>query len=216
MKTKKDFESLKSNPQSVSQDEVKGIVTEVSKLITLPSDISPILATVNDPAKLKERQPFFKDAEVGDKVLMYTNVNDPAQRKAYLYRPSTKQLLNVAPISIGNTIQPQEDAFSVEIRNGTTTPALEDRMQILLGQVFPKATVATKGNSTKKYDKSVIVKVNASDDLAKKVSQLFNAELVTLPAGEKAPGNVDLMILLGGKAEAAASGSPEASKSAGQ
>ncbi len=189
---------------SAGEEEVAAVVTEVSKLIKLPDGITPTLATVSDASTLKERQPFFADAENGDKVLLYANATDPAQRKAYLYRPSSKQLLNVAPINIGGQVQPQQDEFSMEIRNGTEFEDLEGRMEELLSRVFPNATVPASGPAASQYENSMLVQVNASDELTEKVSQLFNVEVVDLPAGEADPGSVDFLLLLGSSEEAAA------------
>lgn len=200
LQTRKELDELKANPQIAGQEEVQAIVDEVSKLIALPDGVTPTLATVNNAENLRERQPFFQSAENGDKVLLYSNATDPTQRKAYLYRPSSKQLLNVAPITIGgNQLQAQEDEFSVVVRNATGREGLEDQMEQLLGQVFPNATVTEKGAATNKdYEKIYLVQVNASDELAQKVGDLFGIEVVDLPEGEADPGDVDMMILLGG------------------
>ena len=89
---------LKNNPQNQNQAqaEVKDMVARVSQLILLPTGEDPTLATVVDPDKLKD-QPFFANAQKGDKVLIYTNA-----RKAILYNPTTNKIVDVAPISIGN------------------------------------------------------------------------------------------------------------------
>jgi len=87
---------LKKNPQQVSQEEVQQLVDKVSKLMVLPEGETPTVATVNDPEKLKD-QPFFSKAQVGDKVLIYTNA-----KKAILYNPATNKIVDVAPVNIGN------------------------------------------------------------------------------------------------------------------
>lgn len=173
MQTRNKLNQIEENPTADAQAELDEILNEVSSLITLPEGITPILATVNNADSLKERQAFFKDAQNGDKLLMYTTATEVADRKAYLFRPETKQLINVAPINVGGQIQAQEDEFSMDIRNGTETDGLEDQMESLLGRVFPNASVATKGIASGTYDQSMLVKVNASDEVANKVSQLF-------------------------------------------
>lgn len=86
---------LKKDPQILAQQEAQNLVTQVSRLIVLPDGETPTIATVSDPEKLKD-QPFFKNAQVGDKVLIYTNA-----KKAILYNPSTDKIVEVAPINIG-------------------------------------------------------------------------------------------------------------------
>lgn len=89
------YQSLtKTQPQT--QDEVAALIAQVGQLIELPPE-TPTVATITDVEKLKN-QPFFAQAENGDKVLVYT-----LARKAILYRPSTNKVIEVAPLSIGAT-----------------------------------------------------------------------------------------------------------------
>ena len=64
----------------------------VKKQIELPTNEEPILATVSD-SNMLQNQDFFKDAKNGDRILLY-----PKHKKAYLYRPSEKKVLAVAPL----------------------------------------------------------------------------------------------------------------------
>lgn len=91
------YSSLKTDPQKVAQQEVQALLAKVGNLIVLPTDEQPTVATVADPAKLKD-QPFFARAQVGDKVLIYTNA-----RKAILYNPTSDKIVEVAPLNIGAT-----------------------------------------------------------------------------------------------------------------
>ena len=62
----------------------------------LPTGETPTIATVTDASKLKD-QAFFTNAVTGDKVLIYTNA-----KKAFLYRPSTNKIINIAPVNLGS------------------------------------------------------------------------------------------------------------------
>ena len=86
---------LKNNPQISIQKEVKSVVAEISKIMILPVGEDPTVATVADPEKLKG-QSFFVNAKKDDKVLIYTNA-----KKAILYRPSERKIVEVAPLNIG-------------------------------------------------------------------------------------------------------------------
>jgi len=81
------------NPDAIAQQQVKDTVADVSKVLVLPTDETPTLATVADPEKLKD-QPFFAHAQAGDVVLIYSNA-----KRAILWRPSTKQVVEVSPLN---------------------------------------------------------------------------------------------------------------------
>ena len=70
------------------------LIEKIGKLILLPSGEQPTIATVSDKSQLST-QPFFANALDGDKVLVYANA-----KKAILYRPSTNQVIEVAPVNI--------------------------------------------------------------------------------------------------------------------
>lgn len=86
---------------SISTEELAGIeleklVKEVGVLIELPPGEDPTVATVTDP-NLLNGQEFFKNSTTGDKVLIY-----PKARKAFLYSPTKKKLIEVAPLGDQN------------------------------------------------------------------------------------------------------------------
>ena len=92
-----------NNPEKTAQEETQRLIDQMSQLIALPeADIAngePTLATVQDKEKLKDQE-FFANAENGDKVLIYANA-----KKAFLYRPTTNKVINVAPVTIGEDNQ---------------------------------------------------------------------------------------------------------------
>lgn len=88
----------KNNNRPFSAGDVKNTVEWVGKLILLPTDETPTIATVSDPEKLKD-QSFFSRAQYGDKVLIYTK-----SAKAILWRPETGQIIEVSTININNDL----------------------------------------------------------------------------------------------------------------
>lgn len=92
--------SLRQSSQQAVQQAVQeanqALIDKVGKLIVLPAGEVPTIATVTDPDKLKAEQPFFAQASLGDKVLIYTGA-----RKAYMYNPTQNKIIEVAPINIG-------------------------------------------------------------------------------------------------------------------
>ncbi len=87
---------LKANPQKATEDQTKELLDKVGKLIVLP-DETPTIATVSDLEALKD-QPFFATAEVGDKVLIYTQA-----KKAILFSERLNKIKEVAPVNLGDT-----------------------------------------------------------------------------------------------------------------
>ena len=87
---------VKENPRIIAVTETDELVKEVGKIMELPADETPTIATVMDKEKVKD-QPFFTKAENGDKLLAYTK-----NQKAILYRPSTRKIIEVAPIYLNN------------------------------------------------------------------------------------------------------------------
>ena len=77
------------------QNEVSALVNAVGKVIVLPTDEVPTIATVTDLSKLAG-QAFFANAKVGDKVLMYTKA-----QKAILYDPIANKIIELAPFNTG-------------------------------------------------------------------------------------------------------------------
>lgn len=85
-----------SNPTEAAKTETQNLIDQVGKLTVLPTGETPTIATVTDASKLKD-QAFFLNAVTGDKVLIYTNA-----KKAFLYRPSTNKIINIAPVNLGS------------------------------------------------------------------------------------------------------------------
>ena len=114
-----------SPSQQEIQKEVEDLISKVSKLIALPEDENPTVATVTDVEAVKD-QTFFAKAQNGDKVLIYTNA-----RKAILYRPSENRILEVGLVNInqqdqnGEQVAGESEEEEVE-ETPTPTPEEEE------------------------------------------------------------------------------------------
>ena len=99
------FLSTPEGQLEASQVDISVLLEDVRKIMLLPTDIEPTVATVQDAAALANSQPFFTNAQNGDKVLIY-------QDKAILYSPVRNIIVNVAPVQIeqgqqqGESVQP--------------------------------------------------------------------------------------------------------------
>ena len=105
---------LKENPNAISEAEAMELSLEVGKIMVVPEDEVPTIATVSDPELLKD-QAFFRNAKKGDKVLIYTQAG-----RAILYDPIAKKIIEVAPIDNRTSPEP------VETENVTTETASQE------------------------------------------------------------------------------------------
>jgi hypothetical protein len=77
---------------------VTDLITTIGEKTSPPQGETPSVATVTDVKKLP-KELFFAKAENGDKVLIYTVV-----KKAYLYRPSTGEVIQESSVKIDSPV----------------------------------------------------------------------------------------------------------------
>lgn len=90
----KEIELLKTEQgqAKIIEEETATLIAAVSKLILLPENESPVVATIVNSAKLAETQPFYKGSQDGDKLLIF-----PESEKALIYSPARNILVSVGP-----------------------------------------------------------------------------------------------------------------------
>ena len=193
-KAQKELQTSKTDPSTVqkaAQEETKRLIEEVGRLIALPAGEEPTVATVTDVTKLQD-QPFFQKAKNGDKVLIYTNA-----RKAILYDPQAKKVIDVAPINIG-TQSAQTAQPKIVLRNGTKTLGLATKVEADLKKSIPNLNVVAKENTDGEYDSTLIVVLNNSfKDVAQNLAKVLDASTSALPSGESKPKKGDILVILG-------------------
>lgn len=86
--------------KSQTSNDLNTVVAQVGRLVILPTDEQPTLATVSDVSKL-QGNPFFVNAANGDKVLVYNKA-----KRAILYRPSLNKIVEMAPLNSSNQSTP--------------------------------------------------------------------------------------------------------------
>lgn len=192
-KTQKELKALKKTPtasQKSIQENVGQIVNEVSKLMILPSNETPSLATISDISKLKD-QAFFKNGKNGNILLVYSKAS-----KAILYDPTEKKIVEVAPLG-GNSLQ--QLPFKVSLRNGTPVSGLAAKVEAEIKKSFPNANIVSKDNAGKDtYEQTILVVLNQDvKDGAADLAKAINASVASLPVGENKPAGVDILIILG-------------------
>lgn len=191
-----------SNPSQFASEDAKNLVATVSKLMTLPTEETPTVATVNDKEKLKN-QPFFAKSENGDKVLIYTNA-----KKAILFRPSINKIIDVAPVNIGpaasasatpaTAVVDAGPMLKFTILNGTSIVGLTKKYETELKTKVKNADVTEKDNAkSKTYEKTLLVDVKGTMKAeAKQLATELGIMESTLPSGEATPSG-DFLIILG-------------------
>lgn len=189
-----------SNQQSIQSQEVANndtakLIEEVGRLIILPQDETPIIATITDKNQI-ENQPFFNNAENGDKLLAYTK-----SMKAILYRPSIGKIVEVQPIVFNNNqASSTERVASIKVAyyNGTSIKGLATEIEKKVIEKFTNATTVIIANAAKSdYRQTLVIDLSGKmNEAAKALAELVGGVVSTLPADEKAP-EADLLIITG-------------------
>jgi len=96
-----DLLSSPEGQQKVNKEEIDKVLKDVGKLILLPINETPTVATIEDAQALAKDQAFFADAQNGDKVLIYSN-------RAMIYSPERNVLVNVGPVYFQDQAAPTE------------------------------------------------------------------------------------------------------------
>lgn len=113
------FKNVLQNVSKVEESKVLQETTEkVGKLIVLPKDETPVMATIMDAETLIKSEPFYTGARNGDVVLMYQKA-----LKAIIYSPERNIIVNVGPVYVPPADQKNQGAM-VETKNepiSTTT-----------------------------------------------------------------------------------------------
>lgn len=86
-----------ANPANFTQTETKNLLAKLGKLIELPENEIPTIATISDRERL-QNQPFFTNAKNGDKLVIYTNA-----KKAIIYDPVANKIIDVAPVNFNSS-----------------------------------------------------------------------------------------------------------------
>ena len=166
-------------------------VTNVGKLMMLPTGETPTYGTVQDKTKLKG-QTFFAHAENGDELLMYEQA-----KTSILYRASINKIVNVGPIVLGAQGSPYVTS-KIAIENGSGDATLLTKMTNAVTKAFPNATITAKTTATRAYPTSIVIDLTAANQpLAEQVADSLRIAGGKLPLGETSPDDTDILIIIG-------------------
>jgi hypothetical protein len=193
-----------------SPDDREKLITQVGKLIELPKE-EPTIASISDKEKLKN-QSFFENANNGDKVLIFTKA-----KKAILYRPSINKIIEVSKINLeasssatsivptkiteqplSTTTPKVENKIKLVIHNGTKIKGLATKKGDLITEKANNFEVIDIGNTVEDYNFNMIVNLKkVSNSVIQQLNKIIPAKVVTLPKGETAPIDADLLLIVG-------------------
>lgn len=87
------FRSVFGMKPKTDQEAVSRYLAQLGKLMVVPKDDTPVLATVEDPDALVKQQAFFQGSQKGDVVLIF-----PKTSRAVLFSPKRNIIVNAGPL----------------------------------------------------------------------------------------------------------------------
>lgn len=208
-------QSLLKTPTQAANTEVSTIVAKVGKLMELPGEEQPTVATVSDVTKLKDQQ-FFAHAQNGDKVLIYQQA-----KRAILYRPETNKIVEVGPVNISSNTQgqaavagassslpagkagsvsPTPGPVKLAIFNGTDKTGLTRLAEKDLVDKKEAVIVVDRDNA-KASDYTQTLVIDATNgrqkEAAERIAKVLGGKVAPMPAGEEKPKEAEIFIILG-------------------
>ncbi|MDL1953401.1 LytR family transcriptional regulator [Candidatus Uhrbacteria bacterium UHB] len=181
------------------QQEVESIVTKVSRHLLVNPNEAPYVATITNIDLVRQNNPvFYKDAEQGDKVLIWSDkavVYSPTKDKLVAVMTSIPPDLSQQPTSTPS--EPEKQA-NIEIRNGSRVAGAASRLRTTLRE--SGMTVISIGDAGAVYEETLIIDLtggavaNAITALAEAIPEAQATSV--LPDTERAT-TADILILIG-------------------
>lgn len=187
---------------SEEEIEAENLISTVGEKFLLPDEI-PTIATVSDKGQLLGQE-FFKNAENGDKVLIYQSSGI-----AILYRPSIDKIINVGPVALEQSqIDAQNQATTsadvenlptaeIIILNGTTTVGLTQEAASALSDVDAIEITDRTDAVGKPYEETLIVVLNSKMAVQGSMIQEIIGGNIESELPEDETVKADIVIILG-------------------
>jgi hypothetical protein len=181
------------NNQSGGEKALKQALSRVGKLVILPTDEKPTLATVEDSSKVSD--PLLKaQAQNGDQLLIYYNA-----KKIYLYRPSQGKVVDIQPLILDPSAA-QANNSKIIVRQGNGKPETGESIRRELDESFPSTEISLAGNAARQdYPMTIIIDLTDGQkyDLVSALVTSTGAQRGILPSGEPKPEGADILIITG-------------------
>lgn len=170
-------------PGKTGGDGTAPAVQEASKVLGIKTGETPVVMTVTD--KNKVTQPFLKEAENGDQVLLYYQA-----KKAALVRKGTGELL-----AYGDFTPPPARVF---LRRGSAQASLAEATALI--DTDPDLSFTSQDLSPKPdYQGTIVVNITGKyDSEVSELARSLSGVVAELPAGESAP-EADILVIVGSR-----------------
>ena len=139
-----------------SQVDIANVKAAVSKLMILPSNEEPTLASVQDKSKLADE--FLRSkTENGDKVLVYTD-----SHLVIVYRPSIQKIAAVGVANV-DPAYPESKGTTIIVKDGSNNPAKTKQILDTIRSEYPDSKVTDGGKTNKQDFQDTIVIDNSNN-----------------------------------------------------
>ncbi len=124
--TEQELEKIKEFTERGGSQVAQEVLEAVGKVMDIPTDPQPTVATIVDVESLREASPFYDKAENGDHLVI-------TETRAILYDSDRGIILDVVPVSINQEQQQQipegEEGQQPQEQEAGPTPAGEQQQQ---------------------------------------------------------------------------------------
>ena len=173
--------------QKNQADDAK-VLAQLSKIMDLPAGVKPMMFLVNDANALKKDQPgFFAKAKNGDRVIVYSDL-------AILYDAKANKIMHIGPVDFG---QQSLGTVAFALYNGSGSEEKLTAFEQKLTTTFKNAAVKVKDKASRIYTKTLIIDIKGNNPEIQKIADALGGQVSELPAGEVAPQNVAVLIIVG-------------------
>ena len=186
------LETLKIAKQVQKQRQISAedqkVLNDLKKIIDLPEDIQPIMATIDDVDALRKQQPkFFEKAKNGDRLIVYPDI-------AILYNAGTKKIMHVGPVNFG---QAAIGTVPFALYNGTGDEAKLAEFEEKLKNTFNNAEAIIKTEAAGQYDQTLVIDLVGDNPEINKIAESLVGQVVEMPANEVVPEGAQVLIIIG-------------------
>lgn len=177
-----------SNPGKADLSSVK---QQVGRLMLLPTDEEPTLATVIDKSQISD--PFLKSkAKNGDDVLVYSK-----NQLVIIFRPSIKKIAAIGTLAVDPALS-EAKASTLTVLDGGNNPGKEQKIIADIKTTYPEIKI-TDGGIANRHDfpyTIVIDNTNQKDNLVDALDKVTGGRRGVIPISEQKAAT-DLMVIVG-------------------